>query len=121
MENYNQVLPNDLSHENRLKCDFTYWTREIRVNRNDANAYKERASVCNLLGDYQGAIEDYTQAICINPNDDSAYCMRGQERRNLRDDKGAIKDYNKAIELNPNYAYAYYLRAELHYQQSNYH
>ncbi|MDZ8091350.1 MAG: tetratricopeptide repeat protein [Nostoc sp. DedQUE05] len=120
MEDYNQALPKDLSHENRLQCDFTYWTREIRVNRNDANAYKERASVRNLLTDYQGAIEDYTQAICINPNNDSAYCMRGQERRNLRDYKGAIEDYNKAIELDPNYASAYYLRAELHYQQSNY-
>ena len=41
MEYYNQALPKDLSHENRLQCDFTYWTREIRVNRNDANAYKE--------------------------------------------------------------------------------
>ncbi|MDZ7952174.1 tetratricopeptide repeat protein [Nostoc sp. DedQUE09] len=120
MEDYNQVLPNDLSHKNRLQCDLTYWTREIQVNRNDANAYKERASVRNLLTDYQGAIEDYTQAIRINPNDDSTYCMRGQERRNFRDYKGAMEDYDKAIELDPNYASAYYLRAELHYQQSNY-
>ncbi|MBG1257740.1 tetratricopeptide repeat protein [Nostoc commune] len=120
MENYNQAFPNALNHDNELKREFADWTRAIWVNRNDANAYKQRASVRNLLNDSQGAVEDYTQAIWINPNDNIAYCMRGHERSNLKDYKGAIEDYNKAIELDPNYAFAYYLRAELYYQQSNY-
>ncbi|MBE8990053.1 tetratricopeptide repeat protein [Nostoc sp. LEGE 12450] len=120
MENYNQAFPNAFNHDNELKREFAHLTRAILVNRNDANAYKERANVRNLLDDSQGAVEDCNQAIRINPNDAVAYRMRGQERKNLGDDKGAIEDYNKAIKLNPNDDYTYYLRAELHYQQSNY-
>ena len=120
MENYNQAFPNALNHDNELKREFAHWTRAILVNRNDANAYKERATVRNLLDDSQGAVEDCNQAIRINPNDAVAYRMRGQERKNLGDDKAAIEDYNKAIKLNPNDDYTYYLRAELHYEQSNY-
>lgn len=116
MEDY---LLTDLNHDNGLKRDFAHWTRAILVNRNDANAYKERSKIRSFLSAHEGVLEDCTHAIRINPNDDSAYYMRGHERRHLRDYKGAIEDCNKAIELNPNNASAYYLRAELHYQQSN--
>lgn len=116
----NLALTTSLNNDNELKREFAHWTRAIRVNRNNANAYKERAKVRSFLDDCEGAVEDWTQAIWINPNDAYAYQERGHERRNLRDYKGAIEDCNKAIELNPNYASAYYLRAELHYHQDNY-
>ena len=62
------------------------------------------------LGDYRGAIADYSKAIELNPNDAEAYSSRGVAKHHLEDYRGAIADYSKAIELNPNYTNAYFNR-----------
>ena len=68
------------------------------------------------MGDWQGAIADYTKAIEINPYDADAYNNRGNARKNLGDKEGAIADYNKAIEINPYDAAAYGNRGLLYYE-----
>ena len=55
--------------------------------------------------DYQGAIEDYTQAIRLKPDYVFAYITRGIARRKLEDYEGAITDYNQAIRLDPDNAW----------------
>ena len=62
------------------------------------------------LGDYKGAITDYTQAIRLNPDDAGAYLNRGVAKSDLGQHFAAIADYNIAIRLNPDYANAYYNR-----------
>ena len=58
-------------------------------------------------GDYQGAIDAYTQALRINPNDTITYCNRGDALSYLGDKQGAINDYTQASKINPNDANAY--------------
>jgi tetratricopeptide (TPR) repeat protein len=60
-----------------------------------------------VLGDRQGAIQDYNEAIRLNPKDAFAYTNRGNARADLGDRQGAIQDYNEAIRLNPQFAFAY--------------
>ncbi len=43
-------------------------------------------------GDYQGAIDNYTQAIRLNPGDEISYIRRGYARMQLGDYEGAIND-----------------------------
>ena len=62
------------------------------------------------LGDFKGAIADYTKAIEINPNYGRAYNNRGNSKHNLKDYQGAIADYTKAIKIDPNDADYYYNR-----------
>ena len=62
------------------------------------------------LGDYKGAITDYTQAIRLNPDDADAYNNRGVAKHKLGQHLAAIADYDTAIRLNPDYAKAYYNR-----------
>ena len=50
-----------------------------------------------ILGDYAGAIDDYTQVIRLKPDDADAYIKRGDTKRQLKDYAGAIEDYNQAI------------------------
>jgi tetratricopeptide (TPR) repeat protein len=83
------------------------------INGNDASAYKHRASFRYDLGDYKGAIEDYTQVITIKPDDANAYYNRGNARADLGDCQGAIADYTQAININPNDAQAYYNRGNV--------
>jgi Flp pilus assembly protein TadD len=60
------------------------------------------------LGDFKGAIADFTEDIRTHPNDALAYSDRGFARDKLGDYRGAIQDYIQAIRLNPNDADAYY-------------
>ena len=59
------------------------------------------------LGDYKGAITDYTQAIRLNPDYADAYYNRGIAKSNLGQHFAAIADYDIAIRLNPDYTGAY--------------
>ncbi len=62
------------------------------------------------LGDYKGAITDYTQAIRLNPDYADAYNNRGVAKMNLGQHFAAIANYDIAIRLNPDDANAYYNR-----------
>ena len=62
------------------------------------------------LGDYKGAITDYTQAIRLNPDYADAYYNRGNAKSKLGQHFAAIADYDIAIRLNPDDAGAYYNR-----------
>ena len=62
------------------------------------------------LGDYAGAIADYTRAIHLKPDFASAYYNRGVAKKELRQYIAAIADYTEAIRLRPDHASAYYNR-----------
>ena len=59
------------------------------------------------LGDYNGAIADYTQAIRLKPDDAGAYYNRGIAKAGLGQHFAAIADYDTAIRLKPDDAIAY--------------
>ena len=59
------------------------------------------------LGDYNGAIADYTQAIRLNPDYALAYYSRGIAKSRLEKHYAAIADYDMAIRLKPDDASAY--------------
>jgi len=63
-------------------------------------------------GDYQGAIQDFTQAIGVNPNFADAYVSRGEARVALEDYQAAVADFDLALRLEPNNADAFEGRAE---------
>lgn len=62
--------------------------------------------------DFQGAIDNYTQALQIQPDSSEAYANRAAAQISLGDRQAAIADSSKAIEINRNWgngelAYAY--------------
>ncbi|MCA1991638.1 MAG: tetratricopeptide repeat protein [Coleofasciculus sp. S288] len=69
-----------------------------------------------LSRDYQGAIEDYTQAIALHPRFVEAYIKRGATRYKLGDDRGVLDDCNQALQLNPNLSQAYYYQGRSRYR-----
>jgi tetratricopeptide (TPR) repeat protein len=71
----------------------------VRINPSDAVAYYDRGIVRVRLGEFQGAIADYSEALRINPNLASAYQNRGVARRDSGDKPGAIQDFHKAADL----------------------
>jgi curved DNA-binding protein CbpA len=75
-----------------------------------------RAAAKALDKDYQGAIEDYTQAIEQNPQFVEAYIKRGAMCYKLGDDRGTLKDCNQALRINPDLAQAYYHQGRARYR-----
>ena len=69
-------------------------------------------------GDYDLAIEEYSQAIKLNRNFTLAYNNRGAAYAQQGKYDPAIKDFNKAITLNPNVAEAYLNRANAYANKS---
>ena len=62
------------------------------------------------LGEYVGAIANYTKVIQLEPDNAIAYYNRGIAKYELGQHFAAILDYNTAIRLKPDYAKAYHNR-----------
>ncbi|MDJ0800339.1 MAG: tetratricopeptide repeat protein [Calothrix sp. MO_167.B12] len=118
IEDYTQAVKINPHHQqgehNQPEVDILL--QEIKVNGDDADTYKHRGNTRCDLGDYQGAIADYTQAIQINPQDADAYYNRGNIHYDLGDYESAIADYTQVINIHPQDADAYYSRGNSRYQ-----
>lgn len=79
----------------------------------------EQANGLYNAGDYEKAIETFTQAIEINPIP-VLYNDRGNAYLAIGDYERALADYETAIELSPSLGYAYYNRGRLKRLQGRY-
>src|SRR5260221_591619 len=77
------------------------YTRAIKLNPNDDQAYYNRAIARNDKGDADGALADYDQAIRIDPKYTDAYVNRAEIKAGQENWDAAIADLNRAIALDP--------------------
>lgn len=82
-------------------------TEVITEQPKNLDAYFHRAITKNDLGDYRGAIVDYSKIIVEDPDADT-YFNRGNSRYSLKDFTGAKEDYAKAFILDENFIDALY-------------
>ena len=73
------------------------------------------------LGDYKGAIFEYTQAIRLKPDYALAYSLRGLAKYQLGQHRAAISDYDTAIRLKLDDASAYFFRGTAKAKLGQYH
>jgi len=78
----------------------------------DPNVFVNRGWLRFVTEDYDGAIEDFTEAIQRKPDDPSVYSNRGWTRMIKKDFAGAIADYTEAIRLKPDDIYGYLIRGD---------
>ncbi|MBN1562283.1 MAG: tetratricopeptide repeat protein [Anaerolineae bacterium] len=87
-------------------------SKVIERDPNDAALYSGfRAYVRNLMGDFQGALDDCNTAIMLNPRLRANYSNRGWIESNMGRYEDAIADYTYAMTLNPEESFYYYQRA----------
>lgn len=65
----------------------------------DSYNYNVKGNAKYELGDYEGAMQDYTKAIEISPNKPEAYHLRALLKSELEDYREAILDFTMAIEF----------------------
>ena len=85
-----------------------------RLDPKTASQLNNRGVAHSRKGDFDRAIEDYTEAIRLYPNYDKAFYNRGIAYRRKGDHDRAIKDYSEAIRINPNYDKAFNNRGLIH-------
>ncbi|HEY9838245.1 MAG TPA: tetratricopeptide repeat protein [Vampirovibrionales bacterium] len=93
---------------------------EPLLNPANASAYYNRGFERLDIGDYQGAVEDYTRALQIDSNQPTAYNNRGLAKFQIGDFAGAIADYTRSLELNDNEAVVYFNRGFARFNQGDY-
>jgi tetratricopeptide (TPR) repeat protein len=93
--------------------------RESDRGLQDAAAYAERGTQLLASGDYDRAIEDFTQALTLDPRPESYY-NRGLAYFSKNEIDNAIADWNSAINLNPRDARAYRQRGSAYFTKGDY-
>lgn len=83
------------------------YTQVIELEPKNLDAYFYRGLAKNDLGDYSGAIVDYSKIIVLEPDADTFY-NRGNSRYSINDYAGAQEDYQSAFKLDSNFLDALY-------------
>ncbi|QIZ72449.1 tetratricopeptide repeat protein [Oxynema aestuarii] len=83
-------------------------------------AYYNRGFERLDMGDYRGAVEDYTEALELDPQQATAYNNRGLAHFHLGELDGAIADYSASLELNPNESVVYFNRGFAYFNRGDY-
>ena len=77
-------------------------TQPMELSKNEtALAWFERGSAYAQGGNYEDAVNDFTNAIDNDPNFADAYYSRGRALGRLGKHEQAITDFSKTIDLNP--------------------
>ncbi len=83
------------------------YTEAISLEPKNLDALFYRGLAKYGIGDFNGAILDYTKVIFYEPSAD-AYFNRGNSKYSLMDFNGAKEDYSSALKLNPEFIEARY-------------
>ncbi len=83
------------------------FTEAIALEPKNLDAYFYRGLAKHDLGDFNGAIMDYTKVIFYEPGAD-VYFNRGNSKYSLMDYSGAKEDFGNALKLAPNFIEARY-------------
>lgn len=83
------------------------YTQVIDLEPNNLDAYFYRGIAKSDLGDFSGAIVDYSKIIITKPDPDTFY-NRANARYSLKNFTGAQEDYESAYKLDPNFFDALY-------------
>ncbi len=102
----NKLIRQGLKSEDP-KEQMKLFSKAIELEPDNFDAYFYRGVARNNLGDFKGAILDYTRIIIFEPSAD-VYFNRGNSKYSLIDYNSAKEDYTKALELNPDFLEARY-------------
>lgn len=86
-----------------------------KVEGKDFSFYLRQGIALLNRADYQGALEEFSQAIALNPNSARAYNLRGVAFFQLKNYKDAEEQFQKAVVLDGSYVEAYNNLGSLHF------
>ncbi len=98
--------------------NLSFWDRVIALDSRNEIAVNMRARLkFEEIGDFSGAVTDYSHALRLNPGNGDALVNRGLVRLRLEMYRGAAADFNAAQRLAKDQPEVYNGRGLLYYQQ----
>jgi tetratricopeptide (TPR) repeat protein len=85
-----------------------------------AIAYNNRGNGFSGIGEYERAIQDYTESINIDPHDAKPFNNRGVAYQKTGKYDRAIADFDAAISIDPNHANAFANRGETYQKKGEF-
>ena len=95
------------------------FSEAIKLDPENLDAYFYRGVTRDNIGDYNGAIMDYTKVVFFSPSAD-VYFNRGNSKYSLMNYMGAKEDFEKAIELDTSFIQAKYSLAVTKFNLEDY-
>ncbi len=77
------------------------FSRALELRPREVGVWVNRGNTRKMMGNPEGALEDYAAALALDPGFAPAWANRGILRDELGDTEGAMEDYRKALELDP--------------------
>ena len=99
---------------------FIAYAAENEVSSTHASEGRADALRYYQSGNYQKAIDLWTEILQLNPNDASTANNIGIAYRQIRQPRKSLEYAQKAIELSPDYGHAYYTLGLAHYDLRNF-
>ena len=115
----NERLRKELTVAKGKKRQKTIATYDENIKYLTANEWFEKGYASHTSGNYNDAIDAYSEVVVLSPKSVPAYYNRGLAYADLGKYKESIKDFSTAIELNPKLAEAYCARGLAYYRLGN--
>jgi len=93
-----------------------YFLHSQNLNINRLDQLISMGDIAFVSGDYNNAIEYFSQALVIDPYNADLYFKRAEALANLGKYKQAIYDYTQAINIDPTFYRAYIQRGNAYYK-----
>lgn len=103
-------LGNVAGREEKYKEALQDYTKAIKINHDDADAFYNRGYILIKLGKYNRAVKDLDRAITLQPEFAAAYHVRGIAFFDKKQYHQAVEDFTQAISLEPDNIKFYYSR-----------
>jgi tetratricopeptide (TPR) repeat protein len=100
--------------QNNFEEAISAFTKAIRYDRLNSDAYLQRSKAYRSLKRYGEALEDAEHAVQLASDNAAAFNSRGICNMYLAKGREALADFNEAIALKPDYAQAYHNRGNVY-------
>jgi len=107
-------------YQNEYGIAEVYLGKAVSIDQDYLTGWKWRGVVRAELEDWQGALDDYSEAISLNPVDAALYLRRGNAYENLGEFNLAAADYRFAVQRNPDDPEAWLSQAGLSIKTKEY-
>ena len=109
----------NIKQTNTWRNEFSIWDNTLVHYKNSAKVFYNRGVEYSKMGNFNEAINDYTQSLSLQSDYRDALFNRANAYENLKNSNAALADYSTYLSIDPTDGSVYYKLAYLSYKTGN--